>query len=214
MTGALAVAVLVIGPGFAADPPAKDTPEKSDKPRITARTGTITGKVTYDGKPVAVGIINIHPAKGIGVVAEIQKGKYTAEGVPPGPVIITVRTAEMRQLYTTLKKAREAGGVGEVITQPPSKGGQPVDVNKKLKETKKLPPLPGAKELAKKQEEAWANLKDMIDVPAKFADPKTSGLTFTIKPGAQEVDLNIPKTTQGQEKKSEDRPSKDKKSDN
>src|SRR5215470_4539729 len=109
MIGVLAVAALLAGSGYKADTLDKDTPPKENK-RPTARTGTITGKVTYDGKPVPVGIINIHPAKGIGVLAEIQNGKFTADMVPPGPVTITINTALHRGAYRNIERMMKSGG--------------------------------------------------------------------------------------------------------
>ena len=94
-----------------------------------------------------------------------RNGKYTADKVPTGPVIVTVRTAEMRQMYLAMKKARESGKGGEVITQLPGAGqGTAKNLQDKLKGKKGPPALPGAKELAKKQDEVWNRIKDMIDV--------------------------------------------------
>src|SRR5205823_1730170 len=129
-----------------------------------ALRGTVTGTVTYDGKIVPVGYINFHPEKGIGVIVEIQNGRYTAGKVPAGPVIVTVRTAEMRSMYNGLKQQRS---VAELLVPG---GGQLKD---KLK-GKETVDLPGEKELARQQKEAWERIKDMIDVPEKFADPRTS----------------------------------------
>ena len=54
----------------------------------------------------------------------------------------------------------------------------------------------GEKELARQQKEAWERIKDMIDVPEKFADPRTSSLKYEIKPGSQQLDIEVPKDTE------------------
>ncbi len=148
-----------------------------------AKTGKLTGKVTYDGKTVPVGIINFHPAKGIGVVAEIENGKYTADKVPAGPVTITVNTILHREIYKNLEKQLKSGG------GPPGGGGA-AKLKDKLKDKGKLK---GLEDLNKRMKKEWEKLKDMIDVPEKFADPEKSGLTYTVQPGDQKFDLDLKK---------------------
>src|SRR5262249_23608826 len=184
---------------------------KGDDPRDETKMtmGRITGKVTYDGKIVPAGIINFHPEMGRGVVAVIDNGKYIAEKVPPGRVTFTVNTAEIRRVYKALEAQRKSGG--GLGGAPPLRGGAGPHVKDKLKGTKGPADLPGAKELAKKEKEAREKIKDLIDVPQKFADPKTSGLTYTVKAGSQEINVKIPKV----DIKEKDDPKKeqDKKSD-
>jgi hypothetical protein len=55
-------------------------------------TGTVTGKVTYRGKPLADGLVTFL-AKGAKVVAKIHPdGAYKASGVPVGKVLIVVES--------------------------------------------------------------------------------------------------------------------------
>jgi hypothetical protein len=47
--------------------------------------------------------------------------------------------------------------------------------------------------MAKSQGKGQGSLPKMIDVPAKYADPTTSGITTTINKGANTFDIVIPK---------------------
>ncbi len=106
-------------------------------------TGTITGKVTYKGSPIAEGDVNIvNKAKGIGIVASIG---------PEGIFKVT----------TPLPL-----GAYEASVTPPAKAP---------------PGLPGKRE----KEQKYA------DIPKKARDFKTSGLSFTIKNGVNDVSFDI-----------------------
>src|SRR5436190_2169677 len=78
----------------------------------TKRAGKVTGKVTYDGKIVPVGIITFHPERGNAVRLEIEGGEYWAEKVPPGSCIVTVSTAEQRAVYNAVNKRGGTGNWG------------------------------------------------------------------------------------------------------
>ena len=52
---------------------------------------TLTGQVTYQGKPVVYGVVIVQGASGIKRSRPIQPdGRYIVEGLPAGPVKITV----------------------------------------------------------------------------------------------------------------------------
>jgi len=54
-------------------------------------TGSVEGKVTYQGKPLPGAIIGFHPAKGKPVVAKTDEtGSYSAPAVPVGEVRVTI----------------------------------------------------------------------------------------------------------------------------
>src|SRR5262245_40312804 len=53
-------------------------------------TGHVTGRVVQNGKPVPGGQIAFIGANGIPVCATIADGAYRADGVPTGPMFITV----------------------------------------------------------------------------------------------------------------------------
>lgn len=55
------------------------------------KDGTVSGKVTYKGKPLPAGTVKFHSAKGKAVSATIQEdGTYRAKGVPAGDARLTV----------------------------------------------------------------------------------------------------------------------------
>jgi hypothetical protein len=58
-------------------------------------SGTIEGKITFDGSPVTKGKVSFHPEKGKPVSADLQAdGSYSAKGVPVGQMRITVESKE------------------------------------------------------------------------------------------------------------------------
>lgn len=57
--------------------------------------GSVTGSVTYDGKPVENGYITFTPADGKGtmVAGPINKGRYSIENVPLGSKIVKIEAS-------------------------------------------------------------------------------------------------------------------------
>jgi hypothetical protein len=57
-----------------------------------ASTATVSGEVTYDGKPVGDGYITFTPTDGKGKDAggPITGGRYKVTGLPPGPKVVKV----------------------------------------------------------------------------------------------------------------------------
>ena len=111
-----------------------------------AKTGTISGNVTYQGKPLPAGIITFHTADGkSSVSAQLQAdGTFAAKDVPVGPTRVTINT-------------------------------------------KPAKPKPPAEKEPQKPEEG----PKFIPIPAKYADPNTSGLAYEVKPGKQTLDLDL-----------------------
>jgi len=121
------------------------------------RTGTVTGKVTYQNTALRGGNVTFIGANGRSATAPIgEDGRYTAERVPVGEVKITVETKSLAK-QATLPKYKA----------PPGAGGD-----------YKPPDLSEAK-------------KRYVAIPHHYADPATSGLTFTVKGGSQEHDLPL-----------------------
>ena len=163
-----------------------------------SRTGTITGTVKYDGKPVAVGIIQFIPEKGKAISADIADGEYTAKGVAAGPCTVTVSTKVAEDTAKTLPKGDQ---VGPGIT-PGAGGGAGAggggknapNIEEKTKDKK--PGMPGDAELKEKKTEN-ERYKRLVPVPAKYGDPeeakKNPDQNFTVKAGSNEFNLDLPK---------------------
>jgi hypothetical protein len=73
------------------------------------RTGTVEGKVTYEGKPIPKGAVKFSYAVAGGTkemanekTGPIMDGKYKVEDVPAGPVTIMVMTTDLPDMW--LKK--------------------------------------------------------------------------------------------------------------
>ena len=104
-------------------------------------SGSVSGKVTYNGKPVTIGgVLFVNPDTGIGASAELDaSGSYK---------VLSLRTGEYQ---VTIQRPR----------------------------------APSPEEMAK-----GAQLKKP-DVPDKYLDPQTSGMTATITEGKNSVDFTL-----------------------
>lgn len=85
-----------------------------------SKSGTISGKVTYQGKAVEGGSVNFlsEGANSTMKTGGIQKdGSYSVSGVPVGPAKITVQGMKARRLLIPAALQKEQGGVKEVKTE-------------------------------------------------------------------------------------------------
>jgi hypothetical protein len=73
-----------------------DAVKAADKP-----SATVTGSVTFRGKPLANGKIGLHPAKGKAVFATIKDGKFSLKGVPVGATRVTVTSDLVPKKYAS-----------------------------------------------------------------------------------------------------------------
>jgi hypothetical protein len=128
--------------------------------------GTVTGKISYQGKPVAAGTVLFVPEQGGGAFrGDIRDGEYKVTNVPPGPVKIAV-TASAR-----------SGSANEYI----SKMQPPTDLIQKA--------APG------KSADGFgtpSSTSPAEPIPKKFQDPATSGLTYHVEKGTQTHHIDIP----------------------
>ncbi len=147
--------------------------------------GKVSGAVTGpDGQPLPIGRITFTPASGPGASAEIQDGKYTAEDVTPGDYKVFVETAYVEQgaklalKGVNLKGVPNAGGTGGALPKdaPPEAVAGMAKINKARDE--------GIKK-------ARDDLAKYRPIPEKFTDPKTSGLSLTVKSGSNTFPVDL-----------------------
>jgi hypothetical protein len=125
--------------------------------------GTISGKVTYQGKPVPAGTVVFVPqVQGGSFVAHIRDGQYKVENCPVGPVKIAVSTP-----------ANSAPMKGMISKMKP-----PAEIQEKLGH-------------GTSSEGAASNDAPTVSIPARFQDPEKSGLSYTVKGGSQVHDIDL-----------------------
>lgn len=143
--------------------------------------GTVTGKVTVDGKPLPSGRISFVPSKGQGVGGEIKDGQYTVEKVPVGSVKVTVETKSLKERINALTVAAQMGS-----QMPPNMQGKG-DLPKGAKE--------GMEEERKKNQEIEQELKTLqatyMFVPEKYEKQETSGFSLEVKSGSNTFDVSL-----------------------
>ncbi len=132
----------------------------------SSSNGTITGKVTYQGKPLPSGTVTFVPEKGgSAVVGVIQDGEYKATKVPTGPAKIAVITSSTSAPPDYIAQMR-----------PPAELMEKAGMDKSAAES--------AKSASPSQQAP--------SLPEKFKDPDKSGLTYTVKSGTQVHNIDLP----------------------
>lgn len=130
-----------------------------------ASKATITGTVTYKGKPIPSGSITFTPESGAPLVnAPIRDGKYTAESVPTGDAKVSITSLYMNRSSSPM-----------------------MDPNKR----DKLAPPKDAPPEAQKAYQRTPEFKPGLKIPEKYTDPEQSGLSYTVQRGSQTKDFNL-----------------------
>jgi hypothetical protein len=126
-------------------------------------TGEVSGKVSYQGKPLNGGTITFVPEKGGGAFNSpiSEQGTYIVTKVPTGPAKVAVR----------------------------SPGRSSRDAAKLKKELARLPKDAPPEVRAEMERQAAA--KDFGQVPDSYGDYEKSGLTCTVKGGPQEHNIEL-----------------------
>jgi hypothetical protein len=125
--------------------------------------GVVSGKVSYQGKPVSVGSVSFILEGGGVMSSPIEEdGSYTIRNVPPGTVKITVETTSARP--------------PSMQGSPGGKGGPPEFMMKYVKE---------------KDPKLAERGKKYVPIPEQYSDPAKSNLTFVVKSGKQQHDVDL-----------------------
>jgi len=133
--------------------------------------GVVSGKVLYQGQPLRGGSVAFVPEGGGVMSSPIEEdGSYTIRNVPAGTVKITVETDSIRPA-SAMK-----GGPG---------GAAPPEM---MKNTSSDP----AKKFASEQEALMADrAKRYVRIPPQYGDASKSNLTYVVKSGKQEHNIEL-----------------------
>jgi hypothetical protein len=133
--------------------------------RSDEKQAEVSGKVTYKGKPVPGGRIIFVSAKGYNSTSVISpQGEYQLKA-PIGEVKIGVDNHMLNKNDPTLNEKKAY-----------------LEKKGRLK-----PKGPLAERQSSKQEITGT----YVPLPSHYANPATSGLTYTVKPGPQTFDLDL-----------------------
>src|SRR5262245_48633374 len=128
-------------------------------------TASVTGTVTFDGKPVTTGSVIFYSDSG-----RVDSGLLDADGkysVPRAPVGV-VKVAVKSSMGT-----KAVGGRAAPPSGPP--GGKGKQKKASSEEGKPPPETTVVKSL----------------IPERYSDPEQSGLIYTIKSGNQVIDIDL-----------------------
>lgn len=110
----------------------------TEEKRLILSKASLTGKITYKGKPVPYALVILVNGDSSSTGAADAHGSYTVPYAPVGKVSVGINTAAGRGMMMSATMAAAQGG---------DKSGKP----------------------------------SFLDVPEKFFDPKTSGITAEVK---------------------------------
>jgi hypothetical protein len=135
--------------------------------------GTVSGKVFYQGNPLPGGTVTFLQEKGAFHSVIHEDGSYQVTGIPPGPATITVSSPDPPKPAdpSPMEKAAEKAQARKVEMTP--------EQAKMMEEAKKHM---GDPEAGKRR---------YMAIPPKYNDPDKSGLTYNVKRGAQEQDIQL-----------------------
>jgi hypothetical protein len=130
--------------------------------KSTART-TVSGKVTFQGKPVPAGTVSFFATDKRTSLAVINAdGTYSMGDAPVGDVTITVQTPP-----------RGMAGRLSGTTKPPPGMKMPEEM------------------IPKDQPAIVTDPSKWVELPKKYADVQSSPLKYTVKAGPQEHDIEL-----------------------
>ena len=126
--------------------------------------GSVSGKVSYKGEPLGGGTVLFYSEGQATVTSPIGlDGSYQIDKIPAGPVQIGVET----------QSAKPAARPPNMPTPPPEAMAKDASAS----------PLYNPQNKPKGK---------YVAIPEVYADPKASGLDFTVKAGSQPHDIDLP----------------------
>jgi hypothetical protein len=148
------------------------------------KTGTVKGKVTFDGKALPAGRVTFKGPDGKAETAEFADGEYTIKA-PIGDCKIAVETD-----YLALQNPQRPGMGGD-----PMGGGGPGGPNIDPAKKKEID-----EEMKKHQKEGQGDYdpkkdpsKLYVAIPDEYKDPEKSKQKFTVAKGSQTHDIELTK---------------------
>lgn len=141
------------------------------------RTGHVTGKVTYKGKPIPAGWLQFRPADPSqnSVPAGLDEDGNFAVDLPAGEVTVTIDNREWEP------KPAISGGLPPNIPLSP-------EVRAKLGAAAKGAPAGGGEE---NRAGGTPRPGKYAPIPAKYYEASTSDLKFTVKGGSQTQNFEL-----------------------
>ncbi|HVL14523.1 MAG TPA: hypothetical protein VM529_18260 [Gemmata sp.] len=123
--------------------------------------GSLSGSISYNGKPIKAGSLAFHTKEGIPYSAAIaDDGTYSATDLPEGELVVTVDTEGLSEGKKAASKDYEKRM--KMASQPPPDGAGKVDMS-----------------------------QFYVKIPRKYANPKTSPLTVTVTSGRQVKNIEL-----------------------
>ena len=150
--------------------------------------GSISGKVTYKDKPLTGGIVLFTSSSGSSTANINEDGSYSIERMPTGDVKIAVDTQSARGPAAAATKAPTMSKMGMSGPMPPMKGsksGPPVAMQPPKRED-----MPAAMATTPLYNSAPKG-PPAAAIPENYADPTTSGLTYTVIKGPQVHNIDL-----------------------
>jgi hypothetical protein len=148
--------------------------------RSAEQQGEVSGQVTYKGKPLPGGRVTFFGTKGFtghGIIS--PQGEYSLKA-PLGEVQIAVDNSILKTNPEWEKFKGKGMGEGKSprLKRPPSISGGAEDSQTKSAEAQELQTKHGVTGI-------------YVPIPARYVDPATSGLKFTVESGSQTHNIEL-----------------------
>jgi hypothetical protein len=142
------------------------------------QSGTVSGKVTYQGKELKGGTVAFISSEGLpsGTTQIKEDGTYEVRDISAGKYQIAVDTE-------ALIKTSNSDQYGSKMTRPAKEMGPPPGAN--VPEGYKASSGIDADAIRK------SNAKKYVKIPLNYGKPDTSGLEFTVVAGSQNHDIEL-----------------------